>query len=278
MFGNLLCAKAGEMVYKRYPMGSLVFLLFVLRLSVVLTSLKLIDDDLVGSLEGVLETSLDGVEASATHGLLLAAGLGALLLEGSNAGDLAGGEGLDLSLTHLLGSRVKDLHSSFVGKRVLLALVALVNNDLLSAELALDLVRVNDSGKISAAHHGPSELEARLDGGALSVGTEEAIELFESILGEDDESSEVTTRGELEEVDPGDVADINTGEVAGSLLDHGVLITVDDKGSLADGEASITEFTLASTEFLTVADAGKITGATEVVEALKKLGGLVLVE
>ena len=50
-----------------------------------------------------------------------------------------------------------------------------------------------------------------LEDGSLVEGTVDFIQESESTLGPDDESAEVTTRGELEEVQPPDVDDLNTG-------------------------------------------------------------------
>jgi len=88
----------------------------------------------------------------------------------------------------------------------------------------------------------------------------------------------VTAGSELEKVNSGDVANVNTWEVSGGLLDLTVLVTVDDKGSLAEGEASISELTLTGASVLGGTDAGEISGATEEAEALDESGGLLLVE
>jgi hypothetical protein len=167
---------------------------------------------------------------------------------------------------------------SLVGERVLLALGASVGVDTLHAKLALDLIGVDDSGEVGAGHHGSAELEAALGGGSLAVGAEDAVELLEGVLGEDDESTEMTTRGELEEVESADVASVNAGQVAGSLLDERVLITVDDQGTAAEGEATGAHLALTVAELLGAADAGEVTGNTDVVEALEEGGGLLLVE
>merc|ERR1719464_2298385 len=64
----------------------------------------------------------------------------------------------------------------------------------------------------------------------------------------------------------------------GRLLDLTVLVTVDDQGSLAEGEASISQLALASACVLGGANAGEIAGTAEVVEALEETGGLLFVE
>ena len=99
-----------------------------------------------------------------------------------------------------------SLHESLVLKRVLLALGGNVGVDALHAELGLDLVGVDDSGEVSAGHHVSAELESTLLDTSLSVGTEDVVEGLEGVLGEDNKSTEVTTWGELEEIQAGDVA------------------------------------------------------------------------
>lgn len=229
-------------------------------------------------LEGLLETVGETHESGGTGGLVLAASLGSLDLKGGSAGLLASLNSLDLSIAQALGGGVKSLHGSLVGKRVLLASGGFVGVDALHAEFALDLVRVNDSGEVSAGHHVSSELEARLDDGLLSVGTEDLVKSLKGVLGEDDESTEMTTRGELEEVKSVDVAGVDTGEVAGGVLDEVVLLTVDDQGTLTEAEAGVSELTLTGAHLLGGADAGEVAGTAEVVERLEELGGLLEVE
>ena len=243
-----------------------------------LTGSDFIENLLVGVFEGLLEAVSEGAEALGAGSLLLAASLGYLCLEGSGAGLLASFNSLGFCLTHGLGGGVKSLHGSLVSEGVLLASARFVGVDALHAEFALDLIGVDDSGEVSARHHVSAELEAGFGSGLLSVGAEKLVEGLESILGEDDESSEVTTRGELEEVKSVDVAGINTGEVAGGVLNETVLLTVDDQGTSAEAETGVSELTLASAELLGGADAGEVAGNTEVVEGLEELAGLLLVE
>ena len=81
----------------------------------------------------------------------------------------------------------------------------------------------------------------------FSVGSEDVVEGSEGVFGEDNESAEVTTWGELEEVESVDVAGIDTGEVAGGSLKVGVLVTVNNKGSLGELEARVSQFVETST-------------------------------
>ena len=232
----------------------------------------------MGILEGLLETFGESLESSGSLGLLGTSSLGSLLLESGGTGGLAGSNSLVLGGAHGLGGGVEDLHKSLVLKRVLLATARLLGVNSLHAELGLDLVRVNDSGEVSAGHHGSTEGESGLADGGLSVGTEEGVELLESVLGEDNKSSDMTTRGELEEVQSGDVAGVDTGEVSGGLLDKTVLVTVDDKGSLTEGETRVSHLTLTGAGVLGGSDSGEVGINTKVVEGGEESRSLLLVE
>jgi hypothetical protein len=83
------------------------------------------------------------------------------------------------------------------------------------------LIGVDDSSDISASHNGSVQSESRFLGGFLVVSSENGGEGFESILGIDDESTEVTSWSELKNVESSDVASVNTWEISSSLLDVG---------------------------------------------------------
>lgn len=86
-----------------------------------------------------------------------------------------------------------------------------------------------------------------LGGGAVDL-----VQGLEGSRGPDDEATEVTTRGELEEVEGGDGAGLDTGDVAESsdellAVNLGV---VNDQRATALAVAAATELTLTSTELL----------------------------
>mmetsp|Transcript_24306 Transcript_24306/g.23918 ORF Transcript_24306/g.23918 Transcript_24306/m.23918 type:complete len:230 (-) Transcript_24306:249-938(-) len=101
-----------------------------------------------------------------------------------------------------------------------------------SSQLALDLVRVDDSGKVSTGQDASVKHVALLLNTLCSVVSEHLIQRRESILGPDDESSEVTSRSELEKVESVDTAGIHSWEVLGHPSDKVVLISIDDEGTL----------------------------------------------
>jgi hypothetical protein len=253
------------------------FFLFVIIL-VDETSLDFVEDNLMGSLEGFFESFLETGLAGGSLCLLLTSSLGSLLDKGSSAGLFAGLESGSLGSTESLGSRVESLHESLVLERVLLALRCLLSADLLHAEFGLDLVRVDDSSEIGAGHHVSSKLEAALLLASLTVGTEESVQLLEGVLGEDDKTAEMATRGELEKVQSLHAAGVNTGEVSGSLLDEVVLFTVDDQRTTSEDEAAVAHLSSSRSELLGRAGAGEVTTEANVIEALKELRGLLNVK
>ena len=258
--------------------ASLLLLFFVVVANVELTGLDFVEDDLVGSLERLLETLVESELSGSSLGLLSTSSLGSLLLESGSAGGLTGLDSLLLGSAESLGGRVEDLHHGLVLERVLLALGREVSVDLLGTKLALDLIGVDNASEVGAGHHVTAELEASLLDSTLTVSTEDVVELLKGVLGEDDESADVTTRGELEEVQTGDVAGVDTGEVASGLLDAGVVVTVDNKRASLEGEAAIAELALTVAELLGGASAVEVTTNADVAEGLEEVGGLLIGE
>ena len=272
---ELLSSKTEKRCCNAY--ASLLFL-FYFAWSFVETGLEFVEDLLLGILEGLLETLVESNLSGGSDSLFLTASLGSLLLKGSNAGDLAGSQSLLFGGSECLGGGVESVHSSLVGERILLAFRSSFGVDALQAEFRLDLVRVDDSGEVSTGHQVSSKLEATLLDCFLSIGTKDVIELLEGVLGEDNESTEVATWSELEEVQSGDGANIDTGEVSSGALDSSVVVAIDNEGSLAEGEATTSHFTFAGSVVLVVTNASEVTSETEVAEALEEGGGLLSVE
>jgi len=230
----------------------------------------------VGFFEGLLEAIVEGVVTGGALGFLGTASLGALVLDEGSTGGLAGIGGNNIVGTGGGGEGVELLHHVAVLEGVLLGLVVSTAGGLDSVQFALDLVGVDNAGEVGALHGVALELVASLllaSLGSLGVGAEDLVELVESRCGEDYESSDVATRGELEQVQSGDVARINTGEVAGNAVDVSILGVVNNERSLAHGEARVTVFTGTIAHFLGSADAGKVLLTSELVESLKETGG-----
>ena len=220
---------------------------------------------------------MEGLGSLGSGVLGLSSSLGSLSLQGSSSSIVSISLSLGDKLCSLLGEWVQSEHHLSVLEWVLLALVAHVLSDSLLSELGLHLVGVNDSGEVSDGHLWSSELESALDNGLLSVGSKDLVELLEGVLGEDNESSEVTTWGELEEIESGDIAGVNSWEVSGGSLDDWVLIGVDDQRSLAESEASGSHLSLSWSHSLGFAGTGEIVSESEVSESGEHtLGGVSL--
>lgn len=227
----------------------------------------------LGGLEGLLHGGPDLVEdlASALGGLLV--GLAVLL-------DVGGSHLSSLSLLLLLGGAsdlvegVKSVHEGAVLKRVLLGdVLDLGSLDL--SELGLDLVGVDDSGEVSAVHHVSVEDVATLLDVGSSVVAEDAVEGLEGVLGPDDESAEVTTGGQLEEVESGDVHDVDSWEVSGGLLDADVLVSVDEEGAASEDVSGVSHLALADSHLLGVSGSLHVLGGADGLEgAEESLGGV----
>ena len=82
--------------------------------------------------------------------------------------------------------------------------------------------------------------------GNLIEGAEDVIEQGEGTLSPDDETTEVTTRSELEEVEPPDVDYLNTGKVTEGL-DNTVVLVVDNERTTALAVTTVPELALAGT-------------------------------
>jgi len=106
------------------------------------------------------------------------------------------------------------------------------------------------------------------------VGSEKTVQFLESALGENNESSEVTTWGKLDDVKSSDVANINTWEVSSGSSDVGALITVDDEWSLLHDVSRVSVFTSSGSQLLVVSNSAKIIIESEFVEGFKELFGV----
>lgn len=168
------------------------------------------------------------------------------------------------------GVRVKTEHDLLVAERVLLldtltlgACVALGG-----VEDRLDFRRVDETGQVGVGDNVLGQDVVLLEGGGGGGGAVDLVEGLEGGGGPDDEAAEVTTGGELEEVEGLDGAGLNTGNVAegtDELLAVGLGV-VDDKGTAALAEAAVTELTLTGAHLLGLLDLGEFGAGTEGLE------------
>jgi len=127
----------------------------------------------------------------------------------------------------------------------------------------LNGVGVDDLSDIGVGKDSSVEVISGLALGSNSVSTEDFIKGLEGRFSPDDESSEVTTRSELSQVESVDIDDFNTGEVSNSSEEGDVLVAVYEEGSSTESVSSVSELTLARSDGLGVGNSFNIFISTE---------------
>lgn len=136
------------------------------------------------------------------------------------------------------------------------------------ADDGLDFGGVDETSDISLGDNGGWEEEVLLEGGWGGGGAVDLIESLEGGGGPDNEASEVSTWGELEEVQGEDRGSLNTGNVAES---KGKLLAilkwvVDDQWATTLAVTAATELALSSAELAGSLDLGDIGTSTNGLE------------
>jgi len=134
---------------------------------------------------------------------------------------------------------------------------------LLVSDNALNGIGVDDLSDIGVGKDSSMEMISGLALGSNSVATEEFIKGLEGRFSPDDESSEVTTRGELSKVKSVDVGDFNTGEISNSSEESDIFIAVDKEGSSSEIVSLVSEFTLTGSDVLGVGNSFNIFVGTD---------------
>jgi hypothetical protein len=144
-----------------------------------------------------------------------------------------------------------------------------------SANDGLDLGGVDETSDISLGDDGGWEEEVLLEGGWDGGGAVDVVKSLEGSGCPDDEAAEVTTWGELEEVEGVDGAGLDTGDVAESkselLAINGWI--VDDQWATALAVTTATELTLTCAELAGGLDLGDIGTSTNGVQEGDGSGG-----
>jgi hypothetical protein len=173
----------------------------------------------------------------------------------------------DLGTANNLVVGVETVHDTSVLERVLLlgegSLVVLVT---LSTSDGLDFIRVDETSDIRVRDDVGGKNIVLLEGSGGLVGTVELVEKSESTGGPDDETTDVTTRSKLKQVQVADVDSLNTGKVAESL-GNTVVLTIDNERSTALTVTAVTDLTNTSTELARVRNLNDISVG---IEGLKK--------
>lgn len=135
---------------------------------------------------------------------------------------------------------------------------------------ALDFGAVDETGEVGLGDNVGRQEEVLLEGGGLSGGAVDLVEGLEASGGPDDETAEVTTGGQLQQVQGVDGGGLDTGDVA-EALDQLLAVNlgvVDDQRATALAVAAATELALAGAELLGALDLLNIgTGTNSLQEA-----------
>ena len=127
------------------------------------------------------------------------------------------------------------------------------DRDGLGDECLGDFVGLQQASKVGVGHLRSRKMESFLDCGGLGVGAEDRVELAESTLGPDDQTSNMSTRGELQQVETIDGNSRDTRNVAEGLLDS-TFGVVDNKRSLLLLMTAVTGLSFTGTDVLGVVD------------------------
>jgi hypothetical protein len=165
---------------------------------------------------------------------------------------------------------VKTEHNLLVAERVLLLDVGALGAGLTlgAAEDGLDFRRVDEAGEVGVGDEVGGEDEVLLEGRRRARGAVDGVEGLEGRGGPDDEATEVTTGGELEEVEGEDRGRLNTRDVAEStdeLLAVGLGV-VDDERAAALAEAAASQLTLTGTHLAGLGDLDELGTSTNSLE------------
>jgi hypothetical protein len=170
------------------------------------------------------------------------------------------------SLTSKSGVGVEEVQSFRVGEGVA-SLSAVKNAILLGvSDGALNFVGVDDTSDVGVGDLVGREGPALLLGASLSVGSEDVVKFLEGTLGPDNESSNMTARGELEEVESAHVGDLNSGDVPQSLEKGDIGSTVDNQRSTSAAVPSVSELSFSSANLDGIDDLLDISPGTDVLQ------------
>lgn len=145
-------------------------------------------------------------------------------------------------------------------------------------EDSLNLIRVDDSGEVSALHNSSVKNVSLLLSRGVDEIAKDAVESGEGSLGVDNKSTEVTSRGELQDVKSVDIANINSGDVSSGLGNVLISVVIDEEGTLSHDISGVSVFANTGSDFLGGSNLVEIIRDTELAKNLEEIGGLILVK
>jgi len=147
------------------------------------------------------------------------------------------------------GIWVETLHDTSILERILLKNASDMARFLGSTENTLDLIALEESGQISVGHLGHGKIVMALLSGLTLPGTVDLVQLLESRLSPDTEATNVTTRGNLQEIEARHIEKCDAWDVTEGLTDT-IILVVDDHGTTTLDSSAVTHLTLSGSESL----------------------------
>lgn len=185
----------------------------------------------------VLSFSVDlGILSASLLPDLFLSGLSSLLVD--TTGGLTDESGIGVDFVQGLG----------VVKRIVLLDVVSISVRFLLSNGTLDFVGVDDSGDIRVGHFMDGKGPSFLLLAGLSVSSKDVVKLLEGTFGPDDESSDMTSWGQLKEVKSADMSDFDSGDVSESLDEGNIGTAVDDQRSSSGSVSSVSVFSFSSSD------------------------------
>lgn len=221
-----------------------------------------LDLGLGGQSSVLLFSGADRIVNSGKGGLQLSSGH-LLDLFSSALGDSLD-RSLSLSLSSLLskdrGVWVESLHHPGVLQWVDLGGSASLDLLLGWSDGGLDLVGVDDLGDIGVADNGGLDVVSSLQSGESSLGSEQVSQSLDGSLGPDAESSEMSTWGEVSDVESVDVDVLNSWEVSDGSFEVLRIVVSDDERSSSVLPSLSSSLSLSWSQFLGVDDSLDVVG------------------
>jgi len=180
--------------------------------------------------------------------------------------------GLLFSSTGDSSVRIQLVHSSLVLERVLLLGVVDVLHG--GSDNRLDFVGVDDTVDISNSNNVLRKGVVLLLSSLFSDRTVDSVEVLEGVLSPDDETTDMTTGSETEEVETSDVAEFNTREVSEGLSDTFFTIVVNNHGTETSDVTAVSQLAHTTANVLGGSDLFDIGVATALLQESNSFLGL----
>jgi hypothetical protein len=168
-------------------------------------------------------------------------------------------------------SGVQVMQGLVITQRVALLDMMSGNIALLGTDGALNFVAVDDSADVGVGNLSAGQNVALLLDSTEPAGSEDIVEFLEGIGSPNDEPTNVSSWGQLKEIQSADVEGLHTGDVSDGTEQRDVVTLVDNKGSTSTAITSVTELAQTSSDSDSVDDLSNVGIGTNVLEELNGL-------